>query len=390
MKILFATDAYFTHNNGTSVSAQRFVAQLRKKGHQVRVMSDCPEEHLSDPDIYPLKRMSVPGFNHMIEKQGFSYAKIDERVMREAIAWADVVHMMMSFPMEWRCRALCEEMRKPMTTAFHVQMEHITSQFGLGKVEWLNRWLYQLNDRIFYSKIRHIHCPSRFMAEQLKGYGYQSDLRPISNGVSPRFVYRRPPEEKQFGNHFVILMVGRLSPEKRQDLIIEAVKKSRYAADIQLVFAGKGPLRERYERMCKGLPIAPVFGYYTQDELIDLMSETDLYIHASDMESEAIGCIEAFATGLVPVIADSRWSATPQFALCHESLFEAGNADSLRERIEWWYEHQDELPRWEKLYAESAKQYQLDESVRQFEQMLVDAIAYYSAQWGLQQAAKAI
>ena len=37
MKILFVIDAYFTHNNGTSISAQRFADELRKRtpGHYI-------------------------------------------------------------------------------------------------------------------------------------------------------------------------------------------------------------------------------------------------------------------------------------------------------------------------------------------------------------------
>ena len=38
MKILFVIDAYFTHNNGTSISAQRFADELRKRGHEVKIL----------------------------------------------------------------------------------------------------------------------------------------------------------------------------------------------------------------------------------------------------------------------------------------------------------------------------------------------------------------
>ena len=52
--------------------------------------------------------------------------------------------------------------------------------------------------------------------------------------------------------------------------------------------------------------------------------------------------MEAFACGLVPVIADSPRSATPQFALDERSLFPAGDTDVLAERIDWWLEHPEE------------------------------------------------
>lgn len=110
-------------------------------------------------------------------------------------------------------------------------------------------------------------------------------------------------------------MIGRLSQEKRQDVIINSVQYSKYADKIQLIFAGKSPEYDRYVELGKQLKNPPQFVYLEQQKLINLLLQCDLYVHASDMESEAISCIEAFATGLVPVIANSEVSATPQFAL---------------------------------------------------------------------------
>ena len=82
--------------------------------------------------MYALKTQKVPGFNHLLATHGFAFAKTDRTIIREAIEWADVVHMMMNFPMEKACTQICKELHKPMTTAFHVQMENITSQFNWG------------------------------------------------------------------------------------------------------------------------------------------------------------------------------------------------------------------------------------------------------------------
>ena len=93
------------------------------------------------------------------------------------------------------------------------------------------------------------------------------------------------------------------------------------------------------------------------------------------MESEAISCIEAFATGLVPVISDSRLSATKQFALDHRSLFRAGDPKDLARAIDYWLDNPEEKRRMEKIYSESAKKYSIDNSIDQFEAMLKEAIA---------------
>jgi glycosyltransferase involved in cell wall biosynthesis len=130
-------------------------------------------------------------------------------------------------------------------------------------------------------------------------------------------------------------MVGRYSREKRQDVLIAAVRKSRYADRIQLVLAGKGPTRGHYARLGKKLKNKPIMQFYSQAELIKIMNSSDLYVHPSDAEIEGISAMEAMACGLVPVISDSKLSATHQYALCPESLFKAGDAASLAEKIDY-------------------------------------------------------
>jgi glycosyltransferase involved in cell wall biosynthesis len=128
------------------------------------------------------------------------------------------------------------------------------------------------------------------------------------------------------------------------------------------------------------LPNTPNFGYSSREELQDLLAQADLYVHTSDMESEAIGCIEGFAMGLVPVISDSSLSATRQFALDERSLFHVGDPNDLASKIDYWLSHTDERKRMEHEYAEFASHYQIEESVRKFEAMLQMQIDETNAQ----------
>ena len=80
--------------------------------------------------------------------------------------------------------------------------------------------------------------------------------------------------------------------------------------------------------------------------------------------------MEAFAGGLVPVIADSKKSATPQFAPDEKSLFRAGDSAHLAERIDWWIEHPRERGEMERRYSASAEKYGLAACVARFEEML--------------------
>ena len=379
MKILLVIDTYDTNNNGTSISAQRFAAVLREHGNEVRILTTGEPA----PDKFVLKEFKVPLFNDLIHSHGFQFAQVDLDIIREAVAWADIVHCMMPFALETATKLIADQMHKPSTAAFHIQPENMTSSIGLGKAEWLNDRFYYTFRFLLYQHFNHIHVPSQFMADELVKRGYKAKIHVISNGIDPDFIAAGQRKlsnsdgghtSRSDGSLITIVMVGRLSGEKRQDVIINAVPFSKYADRIQLVFAGKGPKYDEYVELGKQLKNPPQFVFLSKPELIDLLLHTDLYVHASDMESEAISCIEAFATGLVPVIANSEDSATPQFALDGRSLFAPGRPKDLARAIDWWLDHPDEKAKMEREYAEAAKNYDIDTSVRLCEQMFREAI----------------
>ena len=370
MKIVLVIDQYDSGNNGTTVTAQRYAAELRRRGHTVVALAcgDSAENKVAVPEF------KLPVFDGLIRSQGMQFAKPVDEAYYQAFQGADIVHFYLPFRFCRRGEEIARQMRIPTVAAFHMQPENVSFTIGLGNCRPFNDFLYSWCYRVFYNRFTHIHCPSRFIADQLEQHGYDAKLCVISNGVDDAFVpreVRRPPE---WEGKFVILMVGRLSGEKRQDLIIEAAKRSRYHDRIQLVFAGRGPKEREYTRLSEGLANPPVFGFYTRDELVELMNACDLYVHASDAEIEGISCMEALACGLVPVISDSGRSATSQFALDERSRFRAGDAQSLADRIDYWIEHPDERREMGAQYARAGDEIRVSACVKKAEEMYREVI----------------
>ena len=376
MKILLVIDDYISSNNGTTISCRRFAGELRRQGHEVKVLgTSLPDE----PNMFRLEEYHLPIVDGLVRANDFHFSKVDLAVIRQAVAWADVVHCMMPFMLTYRTKQVCDELHKPATAAFHIQPENLLSAVRLGKFKPLVDSVYWAWRKGIYRKFQYIHCPSLFMRQEMIDHGYQGDIRPISNGISSAFCQQERTSAcspyKGKDRKIVITMVGRLAREKRQDVILRAVKKSKYADSIQVVFAGKGPLERWYKRLGKRLKNPPMFVYLNQQDLLTLLRQTDLYVHSSDMESEAISCIEAFATGLVPVISDSRKSATRQFALDERSLFKAGSSADLAKKIDYWLDHPEEKRRMEQAYARQGLDYTLEASVRKCVEMFTDAMA---------------
>lgn len=375
MKIALVTDVYGETNNGTCVTARRLVENMRARGHEVTVISPYTGE---GPGYITLQKRRIPAaVRHYIERNGVTFARPDEELLRRGMEGCDVVHFLMPFKVCQVGVRLAKEMGIPYTTAFHCQPENITSHIFLLHSSLPNRFVYRLFWNRFYRYTHFVHCPSRFIADQLEANGYRVDARVISNGVVPTFHHKLVERPADWQGRICILFVGRYSPEKRHDILIHAAEQSRYADRIQLIFAGNGPRRQAIEQMGKQLRYPPIMGLYPADQLCDIINMCDLYVHPSDAEIEAISCIEAFTCGLVPVISDSKKSATNQFALTEHNLFRQGDPHSLAQQIDYWIEHPEEKEALSRRYQEYARQFSIDTCMDRMETMFNDARRYY-------------
>jgi len=382
MIIVFVVDNFEHLTNGTTISARRFREELEKRGHTVRVVSDIDntDGQARGEWLYALKVRNIPIVSKIASWNNMRFAQFDEATIRRALAGADVVHLFFPWELQKRCLAIARGMGIAVTAAFHCQSENITYNIKMKYFGFLNSFIYWFFHIKLYRDVGHIHCPSAFAAGELKKHHYKAVLHVFSNGVQDRF---RPPAGEGADPYLQcepdakihILMTGRLSEEKRQDVLIKAVQHSRHSARIQLHFAGKGPRERYYRRLSAGLPLLPEFRFVSQEELVGLIHRSYIYVHASEVEIEGLGCLEALACGLVPVIANSEKSAAPQFALDERSLFRTGDWRDLRDKIDYWIDNPDERRRMRLEYARLGEKYRVSSSARLMEEMFLQAIA---------------
>lgn len=372
MIITLIINQFGNSNNGTTVTAMRFAEKLKEHGHTVKIVT-CNND-LKDDYVYVLDQIKLPLISNYMEKQGWVMAKKDKKVLTDAIKNSDVVHFLVPFGNQKLGKKIADKLGVASTAAFHCQPQNITYSANLGKSKLLNKFIYKYFNWSFYRKFKHIHCPSNMIKNQLKDNNYKAKLHVISNGVSDFFKPMKVKRPEEFKDKFIVLMVGRYSKEKRQDLIIDAVKKSKYKDKIQIIFAGKGPWEKQLRKRSEDLKNKPLFKFCTQEELRTIINYSDLYIHSADIEIEAIACIEAFCCGLVPVISDSKLSATNQFALEDVNKFKAGDALDLAKRIDYFIENPQHKQKLSTEYIKYGKKFELDYCVLQLEKVFEDAI----------------
>ena len=370
LRIAMVLDAWDETNNGGVVSTRRFTELLRARGHQVTVVATGRPA----PGKVVLPQFRIPIADGIMRKMRFPFAWPDRSILAAVFAAQDVVHVQFSFYLGMRAVALARAAGLPVVSTFHVQAEHLLHNVGIRSAALVDG-VYRLFIRTVYDRTDRVVCPTAFAEQELRRHGLRAPTTVISNGVPPEYRPIPRSEWPDLGGRFVILSVGRLAREKRHDLLIEAIRRSRHEPRIQLVVIGDGPLRQRLEELGRSLTHPPRFLYLQPRELIPYYNAADLDVHAADVEVEGMSVLEAMACGAPCLIARAPLSAASRFALSEEFLFEAGAREELTARIDHWMERPQELQRARAAYRQAAEQYAIEASLSKLEAVYAEVTA---------------
>ncbi len=123
-------DQYDDENNGTTITARRLAKALLKRGFDIKIISSGEKRECK----FAVDELKLPPFiDKIVKSQGMQFAKPDEKVLYEAIEWADIVHFVMPFFISIKGLKIAKKLHKPHTAAFHVQPQNITYSIGLGQ-----------------------------------------------------------------------------------------------------------------------------------------------------------------------------------------------------------------------------------------------------------------
>lgn len=358
-------DVFDGVKTGGVISARRFVEALRRT-HEVTVITTGPP----GPGRVSLPAFYVPGFRRVMREMGFPFALPRRSALEEAFRQADVVHVQFPFPLGIRSASIARRMGKPLVAAFHVQPENMFRNIGLGSgplAGWLSARTYSLFLRTLYRKADAVVCPSGFAAAELRRHGLAAPAEVISNGIAPAFRPQARERPESHRGRFLVLAVGRLAREKRLDVVIEGVRRSRHAGRIQLVITGRGPEEQRVARLAATLPVPAQVAFVGDEELRGLLATADLLVHASEVELEGMAVLEAMGCGLPALIADAPHSASPALAASPSLLFRPGDPGDLARRLDAFIEDPALIRDARRRCLEMAPALAFEESVRRLE-----------------------
>jgi len=160
--------------------------------------------------------------------------------------------------------------------------------------------------------------------------------------VKPNSVYPDPGAQRSEGEY--ALFVGRLSPEKGVQLLVNAWERLHKPIPLRII--GDGPLRAELESQVAARQISTVHfaGHLEREQVLSAMKRARFVIVPSQCyENFPATICEAFACG-APVIC-SRLGAMEELVKPGRTgeYFDPGDPQDLATKVEWAWEHPDEM-----------------------------------------------
>lgn len=131
----------------------------------------------------------------------------------------------------------------------------------------------------------------------------------------------------------LLIGLGRLSPEKRWPMIVEAVTAAGYERPVGLLLLGSGRDESKLVRAIGHNPHIRLLGAVSdRKKLARLLSSADALVHGCEAETFCMVAAEARASGL-PLIVPDRGGASDQFREGQGRRYESASAASLAAAI---------------------------------------------------------
>ncbi len=306
MKILITTDLYTTETNGVVTSVKNLYAELKSKGHDVRILtlSDTVRSH-KDGEVYYIR--SVPFAIYPDVRMPISFR---HRLIRELIEWCpDVIHSQCEFFTFQFAKRIAKKTGAPLVHTYHTMYEQYVTYVIPSKR--LGKKLVRVFIKRRLRKAEKVIAPTRKVEASLQSYGMKNDIEVIPTGISIDQHKNRMDEKERLekrralgfaDDDIIMLNLGRLGTEKNIDELLKLYSIAVTRNDrLKFLIVGDGPAKEELEKCAEKLGISDrvVFtGMVKPEEVQQYYQLGDLFVSASTSETQGLTYIEAAANGL--------------------------------------------------------------------------------------------
>jgi len=308
------TDTYFPQVSGVATSIKTLRDELEKQGNQVYIFTTT-DPHV-DKDTYERNIFRFPSIPFV----SFTDRRIAVRGLFHAYEIAkelnlDIIHTQTEFSMGWIGKFVARNLEIPCIHTYHTMYEDYLHYVAKGKL--LKPVHVKQMTLAFCYHMTGIVAPSERVLDTLTSYGVKTPIRIIPTGVDLH-KFEQPDSEnlrKQLGYQPetpVILSLSRLAFEKNIAAVIDGMPEILSTVpNAQLLIVGDGPAKEALEDQVKQLNLqenVKFTGEIDNNKVFHYYHMANVFLSASDSESQGLTYIEALAAGLKTVVKRSPYT----------------------------------------------------------------------------------
>lgn len=314
MNIGIFTDTYFPQISGVATSIKTLKDALEEQGHNVFIFTTT-DPHVAkgtvEANVFRFSSMPFISFtDRRVAYRGFFEAT---KVAREVKL--DIVHTQTEFALGMIGKYVAHQLKIPAIHTYHTMYEDYLHYVLNGHL--LRPYHVKQFTNVFLKSMDGVIAPSKRVEELLRRYKVSIPLKIIPTGVDIKSlntpVNRNVRHELGIADNApVLLTLSRIAGEKKIDRILNVMPEIiDEFPQLRLVIAGDGPdvetLNEQVERLT--LEDNVIFaGDVLHEDVGAFYKMADLFISASDTETQGLTYIEALAAGTKCVVYDTDYT----------------------------------------------------------------------------------
>lgn len=295
-------DIYKPHVSGVTNSIALTKHWLEKAGHEVYVFTFGDEDAIDDEKNI-IRTPGVP-----IVDTGFYLNLRYNRHARHLLYSVDIVHVHHPFVSGNLAMRYCIPRNIPIVFTNHTRYDLFTQAYLPFLPDMISEAALKAYLSPFYRACDLVIVPTPSIRKVLdERLGLELPIEVIPNGVDLT-AFRsniKPTDRAEFGfspEQVICVYVGRLSPEKNLNLLLQAFYGVAMTYDhVRILIVGDGPERENLESMVKRMNIDTKVHFAGMVEYKDIpayLATSDIFVTPSSAETFGLSTVEAMAAGL--------------------------------------------------------------------------------------------